>query len=141
MGNDPISPLEQNSNPRSISVPVGVVLLRQPGKTRWVKWSWKAVAVMPGAPPTDWKVLRKDGDKTEFHAATMALELHRTDVEAYRVSLSMTPPSIFVILRDSTDNSDPHDVVVHGVTASAFEAQDYLDSGEEVVEAVPIPEG
>ena len=85
--------------------------------------------------------MRKDGDSTEFHAATMELELHRADVEAYRVSLSMTPPSVFVILRESMDDTDPHDVTVQAVTASAYEAQDYLDSGEEIVEPVAIPEG
>ena len=124
---------------RSISMPVGVVIRRRPGVTRWAKWSWKPVGVLPGAGPADWRQIRQDGDIVEFHAATVEMELHRSEAEAYRVSLTMDPPSAFVVLRQSDEG--PRDVMVHSVTASAYEAQDYLDSGEEIVEAVPMPPG
>lgn len=125
---------------KMISMPVGVILRRQPGVTRWAKWAWKAVSVLPGAGPAHWKEMRKEGEASEFHAATLDLELHRTDAEAYRVSLSMTPPSLFVVLRpDEADG--PYEMSVHAITASAYEAQDYLDSGEELVEPVPMPDG
>jgi len=127
--------------PRTISLPLGVVLRRTPGATRWVKHAWTPVAVLPGAPDAHWKLMRQEGDAVEFHAATLPLILHRADVEAYKVSLSMTPPAVFVVLRASDDPADPHDITVHAVTASAYEAQDYLDSGEEIVEPVPMPDG
>ena len=120
-------------------MPLGIVLQRRPGVTRWAKWHWRAVAVLPGAAPADWHLMRLDGDVTEYHARTLPLELHRTEVEAYRISLTMEPPSLFVILRDSDDPDHPIDV--HVVTASAYEAQDYMDSGEEQVEKVPMPDG
>lgn len=122
-------------------MPLGVVLRRQPGLTRWQKWSWKATAVLPGAAPANWTVLREEDGATEFHAATLPLELHRADVEAYQVSLSMNPPTVFVVLRQRESPDEPHEFAVHAVTASAYEAQDYLDSGEEIVEPVPMPEG
>ncbi|MDJ0629011.1 MAG: DUF3305 domain-containing protein [Rhodobacter sp.] len=126
---------------KTATMPLGIVLARRPGVTRWAKYSWKAVAVLPGAPPAAWKPMREEDGAEEFHAATLDLELHRAEVEAYKVSLSMTPPAVFVVLRASNSVDDPHDITVHAVTASAYEAQDYLDSGEEIVEAVPMSEG
>ena len=73
--------------------------------------------------------------------ATMPLELHRAEVEAYRVSLTMDPPAVFVVLRSDEAVTADRGYMVHAVTASAYEAQDYLDSGEEIVEPVPMPPG
>jgi uncharacterized protein CbrC (UPF0167 family) len=120
------------------TMPVGVVIRRTPGVTRWAKWQWRAVAVLPGAGDADWKELRREGDVVEFHATTLTLELHRADAEAYRSELSTGTPSIYVIMRETT-NDTPLDVVL--VTASPYEAQDYADSGEEIVEKVAMPGG
>lgn len=124
---------------REIAMPLGVVIRRTPGVTRWAKHAWKPVAVLPGAAQADWRLMREEGESAEYHAATLPLTLHRAEVEAYVVSLGMTPPSVFVVLRKGEGGAQ--DVTVHRVTASAYEAQDYLDSGEEIVEAVPMPEG
>jgi len=112
------------STPRQISIPVGVVLRRSRGVTRWAKWHWKPSAVLPGAAPAHWQ-----------------LELHRKETEAYLTTLSMEPPSVYVVLRPAEDADHPHEVEPFAVTASAFEAQDYLDSGEETVEPVLAPPG
>lgn len=120
-------------------MPLGVVIRRMPGITRWAKHVWKAVAVLPGAPQAHWTVLRQEGDVVEFHAATLPLELHRTDTEGYLTGLADNPPSVYVVMRDSADPDVPLDMVL--VTASPFEAQDYADSAEELVEKVPMPEG
>lgn len=124
---------------REAQIPVGVVIRRQPGVTRWAKWIWRPVAVLPGAGPADWHEMRRDGEAAEYHARTMPLVVHRKETEGYRVALSNDPPTVYVILRPSDDPAAAQDVEVFGVTASAFEAQDYLDSGEEEVEAVPMP--
>ena len=50
------------------AMPVGVVLRRTPGVTRWAKWAWTAVAVLPGAGPGNWRELRREGDAVEYHA-------------------------------------------------------------------------
>jgi len=126
---------------RKVLIPLGVVVRRTPGVTRWVRHAWKPVAVLPDAPPADWRLLREDGEAREYHDATVTLELHRAEAEAYQVSLAMTPASVYVVLRASDSREAPHEVQVHSVTASACKAQDYLDSGEEIVEAVPMPEG
>jgi len=124
---------------KTAEMPLGVVVRRQPGVTRWARHVWRAVAVMPGAGPARWRELRREGEAVEYHAATCRLELHRAETEAYRAALANEPPSVYVILRESEDPEAPAEITVFGVTASPFDAQDYLDSGEEIVEAVAMP--
>ena len=125
----------------SLTMPLGVVLRRQPGVTRWARWIWRVAAVLPGAAPADWRELRREGAAVEYHAQTLALELHRAETEGYRVALSNDPPCVYVVLRETEgeDEADAAPLRVHCVTASPFEAQDYGDSGEELVEPVPMP--
>ncbi|SES31120.1 Protein of unknown function [Tranquillimonas rosea] len=124
---------------RHVAIPLGVIVRRSPGVTRWAAWNWRAVGVLPGAAPAEWQELRRDGDVTEFHARTLTLDLWRTDTEAYLTTLSSRTPSVAVIMRPTGRRARPLDVFK--VTASAYESQDYQDSGEEVVELVPMPEG
>lgn len=121
------------------SMPLGVVIRRLPGVTRWARWAWKAVAVLPGAAPAHWRELRRVGDAVEFHAATCLLELHGAETEAYVACLEDTVPSIYVVLRQTGNPEQPLTVAL--VTASPYEAQDYSDSGEEIIEKVPMPDG
>ena len=129
-----------SETPKSITIPMGVVLRRQPGVTRWAKWAWKAVAVLPHAGPGGFRVLREEGEVTDFHAATLPMELHHTEVESYRISLMMTPPSVFAVLNKGEDAGNEHDIGVHLVTANADFAQEYQDSDEVIVEPIPMPE-
>ncbi len=131
---------EAANNERLAAMPVGVIVRRSPGVTPWVKWAWRAVAVHPGAGPGHWTELRRDGEIVDFHASTVSLELHRTETESYLIALNGHPPSVFVIMRPSSASADGRPDVLK-VTASAYEAQDYGDNGEDIVEPVPLPEG
>lgn len=95
---------------------------------------------MPGAGEADWKVLRTDGDVTEFHAATLPLTLYVSDAEAYAHELQARVPSVYAVLRPSDQSGDiPWSVAL--VTSSPYEAQDYCDSAEELVEKIPMSDG
>ena len=120
------------------TMPVGVVLRKTPGVTRWVAWNWTASAVLPGAGPADWRELRREGEAVEYHAATVTLELHGAETEAYLSGLSAEVPSLYVVMREG-EGDLPLEVVL--VTASPYESQDYDDSGEEIIEKVPMPPG
>ena len=122
---------------KMVSLPLGVVLRKSPGVTRWAKWVWRAVAVLPGAGPANWRELRRDGDAVEYHAATVPLELYRTDTEAYLTELSTKVPSIYVVMRENAEVESGLEVVL--ATASPFDGQDYADNGEDIVELVPMP--
>ncbi len=138
MGEGIITSIATVSDRKSISMPVGIVVRRLPGTTRWVKFVWKAVALLPGASDARWKELRREDDVIEYHAATLPLELHRTDTESYLHGLSAKVPALYVVMREALDDQ-PLDMLL--VTASPYEAQDYADTGEELVEKVPMPEG
>ncbi|MEX0304193.1 MAG: DUF3305 domain-containing protein [Leisingera sp.] len=117
-------------------MPLGIVLRRSRGVTRWASWCWRAVAVLPGAAQADWHEMRREDDAVEYHAATLTLELHGAEAEAYHHGLHAEEPSVYVVMREQAGEA-PLEVLL--VTASPYEAQDYTDSGEEIVEKVPMP--
>lgn len=123
---------------------MGVVLRGRPGATRWAAVVWRVIGLLPGAGPVDagtGRELRRaeveGGEEVDLHAATLTCALWRSDVEAYDVALSHEPPLMWVVCRPNGGAGAPTPFLV---TASPFEAQDYSDSGEEVVEAVRAPD-
>ncbi|WP_367278264.1 DUF3305 domain-containing protein [uncultured Roseobacter sp.] len=126
--------------PESQSARLGIVMRQSPGVTPWAKWVWRATAVLPGAADASWKLLRESDGVSEFHASTHNLELFVSDAEAYAHELQATTPSVYVILREAEGAiTDKKPIHVLKVTVSPYEAQDYCDSGEEIVERVPMP--
>ena len=120
-------------------LPLGVVVERRRSDHPWQEWFWRPVAVIPGAPETaDWKVLKSGSGWTRYHAATLPLKLHRADTEAYKFNLSSHAPEIYVVLRHNEEAAD-HEIEPFLVTASPYEAQDLLDSGDDIIEGVPMP--
>ncbi len=126
-------------------LPLGVVLERRRIDHAWQDHIWKPVAVIPGAPALDprgdWTVLAAGADWARFHAGTLSLELFRKETDGYRLNLSQEPPRLFVALRSGEDMGADHELVPFLVTACPYEAQDYLDSGDEMVEPVAMPDG
>lgn len=122
-----------------IQMPLGVVVRKVPGVTRWAEWSWRAVAVLPGAGPADWVELRREGEAVEYHAATLPLTLWSAEAEAYLTNLSDAVPSVYLVMRDEARGDAPLEAVL--VTASPYEGQDYADNGEDIVEKVPMTDG
>lgn len=142
MPKDDPGPQDDEAQERAAWLPLGVVVRCQPGVTRWQKRIWRPVAVLPGAGPAEWHEMRRDGGAIEYHAGTVMLEVHRTMVDGYRASLSNDPPVVYVILRSVPRRADAPDLPpleVHAVTANAYEAETHLDSGEDIVEPVPMP--
>jgi len=125
---------------RMQSIPVGVVLERRCIDHLWQDYEWRPVSIVPGAGAIEeWKELDRGDGWVRYLAASMPLELHRKETESYKVNLSNEPPVVYVVLSESADSEGVHEVAPTHVTVSAFEAQDYLDSGETMVEGVPMP--
>lgn len=122
-----------------IEMPLGVVVRKTPGVTRWAKWNWSAIAVLPGAAPARWHKLRQEGEAVEYHAATLPLTLWATDTEAYLANLSDSIPSVYAVMRHESHDDAPLSMLL--LTASPYEGQDYADNGEDIVEKVPMPQG
>ena len=83
--------------------------------------------------------MRREGDVTEFHARTLPLDLHGAETEAYLHGLSAEVPCVYVVMRPTDAGDWPLDLEL--VTASPYEAQDYTENGEDIVEKVPMPHG
>lgn len=124
-------------------IPVGIVLERRKSRHPWLDYAWKPVAIVPGAPPRDprgeWSVSGQGEDWVHYFAGTLTLELFRKETEGYKVNLSQDPPRVFVVLRDLEDPAVDHPLVPFVITASPFEAQGYLESGNDLVEPVEMP--
>ena len=118
---------------------VGVVLERRESDNQWIDHTWQVVSVIPGAAETEkWNEISRGKDWVQFHAATLPLELYRKETEGYKYNLSLDQPSVFVVLRD--DEDDENSVVMPFIaTVCPYEAQDYMDSSEEIVNSVPMP--
>jgi len=78
---------------------------------------------------------------THYHMGTLKLELHRKETQSYLTNLNDNPPKLYIVLREDEDPASAADVFPLLVTASPFEAQDYLDAGDEIVEGVTMPDG
>lgn len=123
------------------TIELGVVVERRKIDNPWQDYSWLPVAVMPGAEPIEkWRELSSSDDVTQYHAATLTLELFRSDTEAYVENLQSEIPAIFVVLSEDDDSGSDFPYFVEMITASPYEAQDLLDSGEAIIERVIVPD-
>lgn len=122
---------------KEISRQVSVVAERRPAVSRWADHVWRVVSVHDGlAAARPFTPLGEGPDGTmQFFAGSAELLLHRKETEGYRINLA-GDRVLYVIMRPEEGELP---FALHDVTASPYEAQDHLDSGEELVEAVPMP--
>ena len=119
---------------------VGVVIERRESDNRWIDHTWQVVSLIPGAAEVDQKnEIGRGQGWIQFHAATLPLELFRKETEGYKYNLSLNQPSVFVVLRDD-DDDESDEVIPFMATVCPYEAQDYMDSSEETVQSVPMPD-
>lgn len=127
--------------PYGESMPVGVVVVRQEIDNPWQDHVWQPVEVLPGAPPVEgWKELARGDGWVQYHAGTLALELFRKETEAYKINLEGEKPVVYVVLSEREDDDDDFPYALRRVTVSPFEAQDYLDADDAIVEPIRMPE-
>ena len=127
---------------RSTSITVGVVIAREATDHPWQDFRWRPVDILIGKPELKpGTIIAEDCAQTQFYGGSFIIELHRKATSGYLVNLENEPPVIYVVLReaedDEADNALPF--VVANVTVSPFEAQDFLDTGEDIVEPLAMP--
>jgi hypothetical protein len=119
-------------------IPVGVVVARRKAKSQWIDFTWQPVSVLPGRPDTAaWTPLSEEGDAALFYAGAADIELHRTETGNYRDNLARARPSLWVVLRP-TNVEPPYEIVA--VTADPAEGEAFTEAGNDLVEAVAMPE-
>ncbi len=62
------------------------------------------------------------------------------ETEAYKVNLSNDPPQVHILLRSDEEDDAPHEIKLFLVTASPYEAQDYLDTEDNMLLSVAMPD-
>ena len=119
---------------------VGIILERRRIDSRWQEHAWRATAVVAGAPDIAAPLLLARGEGFErYHFATLDIEIHRSETEGYRYNLSQAEPVVYAMWRLSAEDPAAWPDLFH-VTVCPYEAQDYLDGGDVIVEGVPMPE-
>jgi hypothetical protein len=127
---------------REVTVPLGIVVERRKSTHPWGDWIWSPVAVfMNGDDNASWVELMRGDDYVRYHAATLPLRLHRKETESLRFNLMLDRPELYVILQQNEDQTSDFPYEPHVVTASSYEAQDFQDAGDYIIEKVAMPEG
>lgn len=126
---------------RMVSMSVGVVVERRALDNPWQDHEWVPVDVIPGAGSVgEWQELARGEGWVRYLIGSAPLELHRKDTESYKVNLSNEPPQVFVLLRAEDDPDADHEIKLFLVTASPYDAQDYLDTEDDRMLGVPMPD-
>jgi hypothetical protein len=119
-------------------IPVGVVVERRKAVSPWIDFTWRPVSVLAGQPDTAvWTALSEEGDGALFYAGAVDIELHRTETGNYRDNLASAKPSLWVVLRP-TNVEPPYEVFA--VTADPAEGEAFTEAGNDLVEAVAMPD-
>ena len=127
--------------PRQMTIPLGVVVERQAVDHPWADCRWVPVSVHTGeSAVAPWTVLVEGEGFTRYHAGTFPLTLYRSDTEAYRENLANGRTRVYVVLTPADEPEGPCPYAVRTVTVSPYEMQDYLDAGDDIVEAIALPE-
>lgn len=126
--------------PDSLSIPVAVVAERRRGVTMWAEHVWRANAVLEDAPDVaPWTKLREDADGSAiFFAGRAEVALHPTDTDNYKHNLEAEVPLVWVVLRPAETEAG---FTLQAVTIDAGEAHVYAESGNDLLESLPMPPG
>lgn len=123
-------------------MPVGVVVERQPGVTKWQEHVWRAVAVLPGSPMVaPWTELGREqgprGEIVRYYAGTAELVAYSGgDTRTYKHNIEAPEPSVYVVLRRADTLSG---WTLYLATIDPAEAHSHADTGDDLVERLPMP--
>ena len=124
--------------PALATITVGVIVERTKGMSQWTDFLWKPVEVLAGVPGAEpWTRLSGDEERASFYAGAATIELHRTETPNYRENLERAQPQLWVALRP-TDGDPAYELFT--VTADPAEGEGLTEAGNDVVEAVAMPE-
>jgi hypothetical protein len=127
---------------RELRLKVGVLAERRKARSKWADDYWIPVAVLDGETALETgAVVVADSDFTRYFMGYAEIYCHATETEAYVHNLDSAQPALFVVMRRDEEDVSPLPYIIHAVTFSPYEAQDYQDSAEDIVERVAIPPG
>jgi hypothetical protein len=120
-----------------VRIPVGVIAERCKATSPWLDNVWRSLAVLCGLPDAaPWTALDVGEDAATFYIGPAEIELYRSETDHYRANLTSGAPSVWVALRP-TGGRPAYDLFA--VTADPSEGESFTQSGEDLVDAVPMP--
>ncbi len=126
---------------REVYISLGIVVEKRKSSHPWADWVWKPVSVIFNPPKTEkWTELVTGEGFTHYHAESLPLVLHRRETEALVLNLMLDKPELYVVLRENDDPQSEFPYLPHLVTASSYDAQDFTDAGDDIIEKVAMPE-
>lgn len=126
------------SVPPLATIAVGIIIERSRAESRWLEFHWRPTTVLAGQPDTPpWTKLAEDDERTTFYAGAAEIALYRTEAAHYRENLASGSPMLWVVLR-ACDDTVPYRL--HLVTADPAEGEGATEAGNDIVEAVPMPD-
>lgn len=126
--------------PKAVSLPLTVLVERQEVDHPWLDARWRPVAVEAGqSANAPWTEIGHSDRAVRYDAGTHALELHRSDADAYFENRTSRNPSVFVVLTRGQGSGLPGPYKVRLISASGYALQDYLGADEDIIEPVPMP--
>ena len=124
--------------PPLAAIAVSVIVERVKAESQWVDFLWRPTDVFPGQPGTPpWTKISDTGDRVTFYAGPATIELHRAATAQYRDNLATGSPLLWVVLRE-TGAEPPYDLYL--VTADPSEGEGMTETGNDIVESVPMPD-
>jgi hypothetical protein len=124
--------------PPLATITVGVLVERSKAASQWIDFLWRPVKILPGLPDTPaWTMLSGDDERAVFYAGAADIELHRSETANYRANFATGEPLLWVVLRE-TGSEPPYSVMT--VTADPAEGEAMMESGNDIIETVPMPE-
>jgi hypothetical protein len=119
------------------AMPIGVVIERRRLDHPWQDHTWGVVDVIPGGPASEaWRLLEETPELQRYFVGGLTLSLYPGETAGYGETLAAREPVLFVVLRRGEGD---HGVRPLLATACPLEAQAYTESGDDLVESVPMP--
>ena len=116
---------------------VGVIAEWQALDNPWQDHRWRVLEVLPGAAAASpWTVLEATPTRRRYFAGNAELFLYPLETETLKHNLDGPNPAVYVFLRHT---SAPPGLDLLGATVCTGEAHAHVDTGSDLVEAVPMP--
>lgn len=117
---------------------VGVILECRKLDNPWIDHSWRPVQVLPGVPDSKpWTKLAEGEGWAQFYAGAAELVLYRHESETYAYNIESAQPAVWIFLRNSPDEMG---IELHGASVDPGEAHAHNDTGDDIVDFVPMPD-
>lgn len=125
---------------RELRIDVGVIAEKRKARSEWAEDYWVPTAIIEGhVHHKPGEMMRQTETGTMYFMGFSEIYCHAKEAEAYVHNFESEIPAIYIILRPDDEDEHPLPWYVHTVTVSPYEAQDFADSSEEIIERVAMP--